>query len=113
MRGSPHHKGCGDQQSEVKTLEENITVMHEDNTKDTAKRENENKQAAAKLHALQQKNTKLQEVISRFFKDKAVRDTEDEKAGKEAKREQDRKVESKLEFICLLFLNTFGVCAPC
>jgi len=91
----------------VKALEENINVMYEDSTKDTAKRKNENKQAAAKLQALEQENTKLQGGISKFIKDKAARDKEDEKAGKEAKREQDKKVESKLEFTCLLFLNTF------
>ena len=97
----------------VKELQENIKDMNNQSTKDMAKRKNKDKQAEAKLQALVQENTKLQEGISKLTKDKAARDKEDEKAGKEVQREQDKKVESKLESPCLLLLNTFSVCVPC
>mmetsp|Transcript_32824 Transcript_32824/g.52847 ORF Transcript_32824/g.52847 Transcript_32824/m.52847 type:complete len:91 (-) Transcript_32824:846-1118(-) len=58
----------------VKELQENIKDMNNQSTKDTAKRKNKDKQAEAKLQALEQENTKLQEGISKLTKDKAARD---------------------------------------
>jgi seryl-tRNA synthetase len=80
---------------DVKELEKSILVMNKDITMDMVKRQNEDYRAEAKLRDLGQENNRLQDEISMITEDRAACGKEVEKASKQAKIDQDKKVDEK------------------